>query len=46
MPVPATLALYLGLRHLARSAMLIGTGFIVFWLIVDLAVTEFNSLTL
>ncbi len=44
--VPATLALYLALRHLARSAMLIGTGFIVFWLIVDLAVTEFNSLTL
>ena len=44
--VPATLALYLALRHLARSAMLVGTGLIVFWLIVDLAVTEFNSLAL
>lgn len=44
--VPATLALYVGLRQLARSAMLVGTGFIISWLIVDLAVTEFNSLTL
>jgi len=44
--VPATLALYVALRHLARSAMLIGAGLIVFWLIVDLAVTEFNSLAL
>jgi hypothetical protein len=44
--VPATLALYLVLRHLARSAMLVGTGLIIFWLIVDLAVTEFSSLTL
>lgn len=44
--VPATLALYVGLRQVARSAMLIGTGLIISWLIVDLAVTELNSLTL
>ena len=44
--VPATLALYFSLRHLARSAVLVGTGLVVFWIIVDLAVTEFNSLTL
>src|SRR5690349_1109312 len=32
--IPATLALYVGLRQVARSAMLVGAGLIISWLIV------------
>lgn len=44
--LPAVLALYLALKHLAKNTMLIATGLLALFLVLDLAITELNSLTL
>ena len=44
--VPAALALYLALKHLAKNPMLIAAGLLALFLVLDLAITELNSLTL
>lgn len=44
--LPAVLALYLALKHLAKNPMLIAAGLLVLFLVLDLAITELNSLTL
>jgi uncharacterized membrane protein YozB (DUF420 family) len=41
-----TLAIYLSLRQVARNAMLVGTALLALFVVLDLAVTELNSLTL
>jgi uncharacterized membrane protein YozB (DUF420 family) len=41
-----TLAIYLALRHIAKNAMLIATALLVLFVVLDLAITELNSLTL
>jgi hypothetical protein len=40
------LALYLSLKHIAKNAMLVATAFLAVFVVLDLAVTELNSLTL
>jgi hypothetical protein len=40
------LAIYLALRHIAKNAMLIATALLVLFVVLDLAITELNSLTL
>ncbi len=44
--LPAALALYLALKHVGKNAMLIATGLLILFAVVDLAVTELNSLAL
>jgi hypothetical protein len=44
--LPAVLALYLALKHLAKNPLLIAAGFLALFLVLDLAITELNSLTL
>jgi len=44
--VPAVLALYLALKHIAKNTMLLATGLMAVFVVVDLAITEANSLTL
>lgn len=44
--VPGTLGLYLSLRHVAKNAMLVATGLLLLFVVLDLAMTELNSLTL
>jgi hypothetical protein len=44
--VPALLALYLALKHLAKNPMLIAAGLLALFAVLDLAITELNSLTL
>jgi hypothetical protein len=44
--VPAVLALYLALKHIAQAPMLLATGLMAVFVIVDLAITEANSLTI
>jgi hypothetical protein len=42
--VPAALALYFALRHLARTAMLLAAALLLFYAFVDLTVYEINSM--
>src|SRR5580704_8872357 len=42
--VPATLALYFALRHLARAAVLLAAAMSLFYAVVDLTVNEIGSL--
>ena len=44
--VPAVFALYLALKHIAKNTMLVATGLMAVFVVVDLAITEANSLTL
>jgi hypothetical protein len=44
--MPAALAFYLALKQLARNAMLIAAGLMGLFIVLDLAVTEMDSLTL
>jgi hypothetical protein len=44
--VPALAALYLVLKGVNKNAMLVAMGLVALFVVVDLAVTEFNSLTL
>jgi Domain of unknown function (DUF4386) len=44
--VPGVLALYLALKHLAKNPMLIATGLMAVFIVVDVAITEPNSLTI
>ena len=44
--LPAVLALYLALKHLAKNPMLIAAVLLALFLVLDLAITEVNSLTL
>jgi hypothetical protein len=44
--VPATLALYLALKEVNKNALLVATGMVAVWAVIDLGVTEFNSLSL
>jgi hypothetical protein len=41
-----TLALYLSLNRVAKNAMLVATALLALFAVVDLAITELNSLTL
>lgn len=40
------LALYLALKHIAKNTMLLATGLMAVFVIVDVAITEANQLTL
>jgi hypothetical protein len=42
----AAAALYLALKQINKNAMLVASGFLFLFVILDLALTEFNSLTL
>ena len=44
--LPVSLAFYLALKHLARNAMLIAAGLMALFIVLDLAITEMNSLSL
>ena len=44
--IPATLALYLALKEINKNAMLIAAGLLSFFIILDLGVTELNTLAL
>ena len=44
--IPGILAIYLLLKERARSAMLLATGLMMLFIVLDLAITELNSLTL
>jgi hypothetical protein len=44
--VPAILALYLALKHIAKNTMLLATALMAVFIVVDLAITEANSLTI
>jgi len=44
--VPGVLALYLALKRIAKNPMLIATGLMAVFIVVDLAITEANSLTI
>lgn len=44
--LPAVLALYLVFKHLAKNPMLIAAVLLALFLVLDLAITEVNSLTL
>lgn len=44
--LPAALALSLALKHLAKNAMLIAVGALGLFIVLDLGITELNSLTL
>ncbi len=44
--VPTVLALYLALKHVAKNPMLIAAGLLALFCLLDLAITELNSLTL
>ena len=44
--LPAVLGLYLALRRVARNPMLLATGLMTLFVVLDLALTEFTSLTL
>jgi hypothetical protein len=44
--LPAVLALYLALRQIARNAMLVAVALMILFIVLDLAITEMNSLTL
>jgi hypothetical protein len=44
--IPALLALYLALKGINKNAMLVAVGMVAVWAVIDLGVTEFNSLTL
>jgi len=44
--LPAVMALYLALKQIAKNAMLIAAGLMLLFAVLDLAVTELNSLTL
>jgi hypothetical protein len=44
--VPATLALYFALRHLARAAVLLAAAMSLFYAVVDLSVNEISSLAI
>jgi len=44
--IPGMLAVYMALRKVAPGAILIATGFVAVFIVLDLAVTEMNSLAL
>jgi Domain of unknown function (DUF4386) len=44
--IPAALGLYLALKHIAKNPMLLATGLMAVFVVVDLAITEANSLTI
>lgn len=44
--VPGVLALYLALKRIAKNPMLIATGLMAVFVVLDLAITEANSLTI
>jgi hypothetical protein len=44
--IPATLGLYLALKGINKNAMLIAAGLLGFFIILDLGVTELNTLAL
>jgi Domain of unknown function (DUF4386) len=44
--VPGLMALYLALKHVAKNAMLVGVALMGLFVVLDLAITELNSLTL
>ena len=44
--IPALIALYLALKGISKNAMLIAMGLVGIWAILDVGVTEFNSLAL
>jgi hypothetical protein len=44
--LPAVLALYLALKQIARNAMLVAVALMILFIVLDLAITETNSLTL
>lgn len=44
--IPALLALYVILKNANKNAMLIAMGFVALWVVVEVGLTEFNSLTL
>jgi hypothetical protein len=44
--VPALVALYIALKGVHKNAMLVAMGLVALFVVIDLAVTEFNSLTL
>lgn len=41
-----TMAVYLSLKHIARNAMLVAAALLVLFVLLDLAITELNSLAL
>jgi hypothetical protein len=44
--IPALIALYLALKGINKNSMLVAMGIVAVWAFLDVAVTEFNSLTL
>jgi hypothetical protein len=44
--IPAVLALFLAFKHIAKNTMLLATALMAVFVVVDLAITEANSLTL
>ncbi len=44
--IPALIALYLALKGIHKNAMLVAMGLVAVWAILDVGVTEFNSLVL
>jgi Domain of unknown function (DUF4386) len=44
--VPAVLALYLALKRIGKNPMLLATGLMAVFVVVDVAITEANSLTI
>ena len=44
--IPALLALYVLLKDINKNAMLVAMGFVALWVVVEIGITEFNSLTL
>jgi hypothetical protein len=44
--VPALIALYLALKGINKNVMIIATGIVAVWIIIEITVTEFNSLVL
>lgn len=44
--IPGTLGLYLALKGINKNAMLIAAGLVGFFIVLDLGITELNSLTL
>ncbi len=44
--IPALIALYFALKGVHKNAMIVAMGFVLVWAILDVGVTEFNSLAL
>ncbi len=44
--IPALIALYLALKGIHKNAMIVAMGLVLMWAILDVGVTEFNSLAL